>query len=137
MQKRLYLDSVTIIYLLENTAKKPAVLSVLSNYPNYTICSSALALMECLVKPLQNNNQLLVAAYNSYFQTLLRIPSHLEVFRRAATIRALTNLRTPDALHLAYASTGRCEVILTGDQQLATVWNQKRPLPFPISAVLV
>ncbi len=49
MQKRIYLDSVTIIYLLENTAKKPAVLSV---------------------------------------------------------------LRTPDALHLAYASTGRCEVIL-------------------------
>jgi hypothetical protein len=29
------------------------------------------------------------------------------------------------------------EVILTGDQQLATEWNQKRPLPFPISAVLV
>ena len=29
MQKRIYLDSVTIIYLLENTAKKPAVLSVL------------------------------------------------------------------------------------------------------------
>jgi predicted nucleic acid-binding protein len=74
MQKRIYLDSVTIIYLLENTAKKPAVLSV---------------------------------------------------------------LRTPDALHLAYASTGRCEVILAGDQQLATEWNQKRPLPFPISAVLV
>jgi len=32
---------------------------------------------------------------------------------------------------------GRCEVIITGDQKLATVWNQKRPLPFPISAVLV
>ena len=29
MQKRTHLDSVTIIYLLENTAKKPAVLSVL------------------------------------------------------------------------------------------------------------
>jgi predicted nucleic acid-binding protein len=137
MQKRIYLDSVTIIYLLENTAKKPAVLSVLSKYPNHTICSSALALMECLVKPLQNNNQLLVAAYDSYFQTLLRIPSHPQVFRRAAEIRALTNLRTPDALHLAYASTGRCELIITGDQKLATVWNQKRPLPFPISAVLV
>ena len=137
MQKRIYLDSVTIIYLLENTAKKPAVLSVLSKYPNHTICSSALALMECLVKPLQNNNQLLVAAYDSYFQTLLRIPSHPQVFRRAATIRASTNLRTPDALHLAYASTGRCEVIITGDQQLATEWNQKRFLPFPTSAVLV
>jgi hypothetical protein len=66
MQKRIYLDSVTIIYLLENTAKKPAVLSVLSKYPNHTICSSALALMECLVKPLQNNNQLLVAAYDLF-----------------------------------------------------------------------
>jgi predicted nucleic acid-binding protein len=137
MQKRIYLDSVTIIYLLENTAKKPAVLSVLSKYPNHTICSSDLALMECLVKPLQNNNQLLVAAYDSYFQTLLRIPSHPQVFRCAATIRASTKLRTPDALHLAYASTGRCEVIITGDQKLATVWNQKRPLPFPTSAVLV
>jgi predicted nucleic acid-binding protein len=137
MQKRTHLDSVTIIYLLENTAKKPAVLSVLSKYPNHTICSSALALMECLVKPLQNNNQLLVAAYDSYFQTLLRIPSHPQVFRRAATIRASTKLRTPDALHLAYASTGRCEVIITGDQKLATVWNQKRSLPFPTSAVLV
>ena len=93
--------------------------------------------MECLVKPLQSNNQLLVAAYDAYFQTLLLIPSYLGVFRRAATIRASTKLRTPDALHLAYASTGRCEVILTGDQQLATEWNQKRPLPFPISAVLV
>jgi hypothetical protein len=36
MQKRIYLDSVTIIYLLENTAKRPAVLSVLSKYPNHT-----------------------------------------------------------------------------------------------------
>jgi hypothetical protein len=134
MQKRIYLDSVTIIYLLENTAKKPAVLSVLSKYPNHTICSSALALMECLVKPLQNNNQLLVAAYDSYFQTLLRIPSHPQVFRRAADNQGGEPAQMHSTLHM---STGRCELIITGDQKLATVWNQKRPLPFPISAVLV
>jgi predicted nucleic acid-binding protein len=137
MEKRIYLDSNAIIYPVENTIKKPSVLSALAQYPGYTLCSSALALMECLVKPLQSNNQLLAATYDAYFQTLLLIPSHLGVFRRAARIRALTNLRTPDALHLAYASTGRCEVIITGDQKLATVWNQKRSLPFPTSAVLV
>ena len=137
MAKRIYLDSSAIIYLVENAAKKPLVLAALAKYPGYTICSSALALMECLVQPLQNGNQNLVQAYDAYFQILWLIPSRREVFRRAAEIRAFTNLRTPDALHLAYASMGRCEAIITGDQKSVSVWNQKKPFLYPQNTILV
>jgi hypothetical protein len=40
MEKRIYLDSNAIIYLVENTIKKPSVLSALAQYPGYTLCSS-------------------------------------------------------------------------------------------------
>ena len=137
MQRRLYLDSSVVIYLVENTAKKGPVLSVLSGYQNYALCSSYLALMECLVKPLQNSNLSLVSAYEAYFQTLILISSPRKAFRLAAEIRAYTNLRTPDALHLAYAAAGRCEVFLTGDRRLASAWQQNPLYPFPQGVIVV
>jgi predicted nucleic acid-binding protein len=40
------------------------------------------------------------------------------VFRRAAKIRARYNFRTPDALHLAAAVEGACDLFITNDAQL-------------------
>lgn len=40
------------------------------------------------------------------------------MFRHAAAIRAKHNFRTPDALHLAAALAGACDMFLTNDAAL-------------------
>jgi predicted nucleic acid-binding protein len=59
-----------------------------------------------------------------------------QVFLRAAQIRAATRLRTPDALHLAFASYGKCDVLLTGDAQMGQKW-QPSSLGFTYPAQVV
>lgn len=40
------------------------------------------------------------------------------VFEKATDLRARLNIRTPDALHLAAAIVGGCDVFLTNDEKL-------------------
>ncbi len=46
------------------------------------------------------------------------VPFTEAVFRQEADIRATYNFRTPDALHLAAALEGRCDLFLTNDASL-------------------
>jgi predicted nucleic acid-binding protein len=64
------------------------------------------------------------------------IPARRQVFLRAAQIRAATRLRAPDALHLAFASYGKCDVLLTGDAQMGQKW-QPSSLGFTYPAQVV
>lgn len=121
---RIYLDASVIIYLVQNTPNASQVRASLQAQPGSILCSSSLALMECLVKPLQQGNHGLQQQFLMFFQSLQLVPARREVFIRAARIRALTQLRTPDALHLAFASRGKCDILLTGDAQIAQRWKR-------------
>jgi predicted nucleic acid-binding protein len=121
---RIYLDASVIIYLVQNAPNSPQISAYLQGLASPTLCSSNLALMECLVKPFQQSNLLLQQRFLGFFQSLELIPARRQVFLRAAHIRAETGLRTPDALHLAFASRGSCDVFLTGDAQIAQRWQQ-------------
>jgi len=134
---RIYLDSCVVIYLVENTPQAATVQQILANYQGSQACSSNLALLECLVAPLRDNDEVLVNAYKQFFRVCYRIPSRVQVFRVAAHLRATTNLRTPDALHLAYAHAGKCHIFLTGDKKLANLWNSQRAYPYPHEAVAI
>jgi predicted nucleic acid-binding protein len=134
---RIYLDSCVVIYLVENTPQAATVQQILANYHGSQACSSNLALLECLVAPLRDNDEVLVNAYKQFFRVCYRIPSRVQVFRVAAHLRATTNLRTPDALHLAYAHAGKCHIFLTGDKKLANLWNSQRAYPYPHEAVAI
>lgn len=121
---RIHLDTSVIIYLVENTPNASQVYAQLQAHHEPILYSSNLALMECLVKPLQQGNQGLQQRFLIFFQSLKLVPARREVFIRTAYIRAATRLHTPDALHLAFASCVKCDILLTGDAQIAQRWQQ-------------
>ena len=116
---RIYLDASPIIYLVEKVA--PFMAKVLARLagPGVVILSSDLARLEALVKPLRNRDTALVQDFDSFFAAQTQIvPLDEPVFRRAAEIRADYNFRTPDAIHLAAALAGGCDLFLTNDARL-------------------
>ena len=83
--------------------------------------TSELARLESLVLPLRSGNEKLVEAFNSYIDTACKDALELSrpVMEAAADLRARHGfLRTPDAIHLAAAIEGKCDVFLTNDHRL-------------------
>lgn len=90
----------------------------------FTVMCSAIALSECLTKPLKENDLPLVNAYNSLFENtygLTVVAVDLEIARRSAVLRAKYGLKTPDALHVATALETGCQAFLTNDMGLKRV----------------
>lgn len=121
---RIYLDTSVILYRVENTSNASQVRAQLQAHHEPILYSSNLALMECPVKPLQQGNQRLQQRFRVFFQSLELVPACREVFIRAARFRVETRLGTPDALHLAFASCGTRDTLLTGEAQIAQRWRQ-------------
>ncbi len=82
--------------------------------------------MECLVKPLRDNDMPILREYERYFTDISFLPLTTAVFDRAAELRAHHNLRTPDAIHLAAALTHRCDEFWTNDARLSGVSGDLR-----------
>lgn len=122
--QRVYLDANIVIYLVQGVSNAPQIQTYLHTLGGAILCSSNLGLMECLVLPLAQGNLTLRQRFFGFFQSLELIPARRQVFLSAARIRAETRLRTPDALHLAFASHGRCDLFLTGDSQISQRWAQ-------------
>jgi predicted nucleic acid-binding protein len=136
--RRIYLDANVIIYLVQNTPNAFQVRAYLQAQAAPILCSSNLALLECMVMPFQQANQPLQQRFLTFFQSLELIPARRQIFVRAAQIRAATRLRTPDALHLAFASYGKCDVLLTGDAQIGQKWQQYSPrYRYPMQIVVI
>lgn len=117
---RLYLDSSPIIYLVETVAAYFAKVEARVKQPGVVLVSSHLTLMECLVLPVRQAKPVVAQDYENFFASQITelVPFGESVFRRAADIRAKHNYRTPDALHLAAALAGACDVFLTNDARL-------------------
>lgn len=122
-----YIDANIAIYIVEGTPESASVSHTVAQLGNPLLCSSYLTLSECLVIPIRNNDHSLIVAHEQFFRTLTRIPTRPAIFRLAARLRAHSRLRTPDALHLAYALTAQCAYFLTGDRRIATAWAQLQP----------
>src|SRR5262249_9680277 len=81
------------------------------------VVSSELSLMEVLVGPLKSGNTILVTAFEqALLGTAMRLlPITQPILREAARLRAITKLRTPDALHAATAMHAGCVLFVTND----------------------
>jgi len=120
---RIYLDTVIVIYDVESHPEfAPLVRRRLSNGSNEFFITEIIR-MECLVHPLRLDDQARVRAFESYFQQLCNfVPVNRAVAEQSAGLRAKYQwLKTPDALHLAAAIVGGCEVFLTNDHRLDRV----------------
>ena len=112
-----YLDTAPIIYLVENIAPwEPSVRAFLAR-EQVRPRMSVLPRLECRVQPLREGNTALQEDYEKFFASLpgglLSLDSRF--FEKATDLRARHNFRTPDALHLAAAIVGECQMFLTSD----------------------
>ncbi len=117
---RIYLDSTSIIYLIEDVMPFATVIESRVARPEVTRVTSDLARMECRVQPLRDGKTALLAAFDSFFSGDLVevVPLTREVLDRATELRAHYGFKTPDAIHLAAAIVAGCDVFLTSDKQL-------------------
>jgi predicted nucleic acid-binding protein len=88
------------------------------------LVTSALTLLEVLVVPYRAGNRFLAERYEALLTRSRGVRlvelSH-EQLRSAAQLRAVTGVRTPDALQLAAAIGAGCTTFLTNDRRLPAV----------------
>ncbi|GFE71680.1 PIN domain-containing protein [Chroococcus sp. FPU101] len=125
---KVYIDSAILIYSVEahpdyRELLRPLWLSLQAS--EIEVISSELSLMEVLIVPLKNNDSALV---NDYRELMLNgemqlIPINSTILTQAAQLRATTNLRTPDAIHVATALNTGSTMFLSNDRRIRQVPN--------------
>ena len=123
----LYVETAPFIYFTEARVvyaeKMHAIFAEVSG-GRLQVLTSAVTIPETLMKPLQANDTPLVTRYRTMFYHTKGIsvvsvsPSAGDL---AAELRALYNLRTPDALHVACAIDTGCDAFLTNDAGIKRV----------------
>ena len=123
---RFYVDTSIVIYSVEKFPEylpllEPMWLSLQAG--EIEIISSELIFMETLVIPLRNTDTFLINAYEQllFSSEIQLIPISKSVLRQAATLRATTNLKTPDAIHAATALSVNCTQFITNDKGFRNV----------------
>ena len=125
--KRIYLDTNIWIYALEGfpaSAQDLTALFQAIDLGTLTAVTSELSFAEVLVKPMQNKNATQQAIYKqaiSSTQNLSIIPVGREILIAAAELRAITNLKLPDAIHAATALSSQCSTFLTNDRRFQAI----------------
>ena len=88
------------------------------------LVTSAGTLLEVLVVPYRANNKALADRYEALLtrsRGIRLIDLTRDQLRRAAQLRALTGVRTPDALQLTAAHDAGCTAFVTNDRRLPAV----------------
>lgn len=129
--KLVFLDTAPLIYFIEEHSQyqqKLKELLALNDEGDFKFISSAITLLEVLVKPLKEGANKIVEQY----KTILMNAEGIEIFEitipiaiRAAELRAKYNIRTPDALQVATAIERQADYFLTNDFRLKLVTEIK------------
>ena len=126
---RVYIDTVTVIYAIEQAPTYGVLLNPLWNSlqaGNLEIFTSELTLMETLIMPMRNSDTFLIDAYERLLRSpqMQLLPINQIILKEAARLRAITSsLRTPDAIHAATAIASGCAQFLTNDRPLRIIAN--------------
>jgi predicted nucleic acid-binding protein len=124
---RIGVDTAVFIYFIEAApAWLPAITPLLraADTGDRELVTSAVTLLEVLVVPYRANNEVLAARYEALLtrsRGIRLIDLTREQLRQAARLRALTGVRTPDALQLTAARDAGCTVFVTNDRRLPSV----------------
>jgi len=121
---KVYLDSVIVIYLIDHTgpfhSRAQARFSKMRTAGDWSVISD-LTRLEGRVLPLRNGDLKALSDFDSFFSEpdVQRTPLTAAVYDRATDLRATHNFKLGDALHLAAAIEGGCDLFLTNDLRLA------------------
>lgn len=88
------------------------------------LVTSSITLLEVLVVPYRANDNTLAAQYEALLTNsrgVRLIDMTRNQVRQASRLRAMTGMRTPDALQLSAAQEAGCSVFLTNDRRLPGV----------------
>lgn len=88
------------------------------------IITSALTLLEVLVVPYRSGNRLLADRYEALLtrsRGVRVVDLTRELLRGAAQLRAVTSVKTPDAIQLVAALTAGCTTFLTNNRRLPLI----------------
>ena len=125
--RRTYLDVNVFIYALE---AHPGYLRLVTeifqaiDHGQISAVTSELSLAEALVKPCIDKRDDLQAVYKSTIAPAPCLdvpPVSREILIESARVRAQSNLRLPDAVHMATARLSGCQVFLTNDLSVRAV----------------
>jgi len=112
----IYLDTCMIIGLIEGDANQQTILKSL--LPSHQIYSTELARLEARLLAVRQNNETALQQFDRFFTVCEMIDLNRAVFELATSLRAESQLKTPDALHLAAAIHSGCSEFWTNDKQL-------------------
>jgi uncharacterized protein len=112
----IYLDTCMIIGLIEGDTNQQTILK--SSLPLHQIYSTELARLEARLLAVRQNNETALQQFDRFFTVCEMIDLNRAVFELATTLRADSQLKTPDALHLAAAIQAECTEFWTNDKQL-------------------
>ncbi len=124
---RIFLDACAIIYQFEGSdafrSATSRLLEALSkDQTEIEIAITRITMLECRVKPIKEKNEVLLAAYDDFFSKVQLVELSASVFERATQLRALYQLKTPDALQAAAALEWGDNVnFVTGDDVFSRI----------------
>ena len=115
-----YLDANGFIYSVERIEPYRTLLEPMwrqARAGEFDVTSSDLTVLETLVKPLREGDEVVEMLLRSMFDAheVSLVPATRELWEDAARIRADTGLKTPDALHAATALRSDCTAFITND----------------------
>lgn len=123
--RRFYLDASFFIYVLEEVepwAEAARRILIALERGECEAVTSELSLAECLVKPLELGRKEIAEIYLDFLRdrpSLVIVPVSREVLIEAASLRGLSGIKLPDAIHAATALQGGCTSFLTNDDRLS------------------
>ena len=120
------IDASGLIYSMERVEPHRTLLEPMwqeAQDGNITIVSSPLIVIEALVKPLRDGNTEIESQYRELFASnaVRLLDASYQVFEDAASIRAETGLKTPDAIHASTAIRAECTLFVTNDTDFRRV----------------
>lgn len=120
------LDTAPLIYFIE---ENPTYIDAVKYFfeamerGDFTVVTSTVTLLEVLIHPLRSNNTLLAKEYRDILlnSELITVDVSSTIAEQAAHLRALHNIRTPDAIQISAALYSGATHFFTNDIRLPEI----------------
>jgi predicted nucleic acid-binding protein len=125
--KTVFLDSAPLIYFIEGHSAYQSILSDLFDFNDkggFFFVTSSVTLLEVLVKPFREGQNAIAEQYRNILTTAAGIELFditTAIAEQAAQLRAMYNIKTPDAIQIATSIEIGADYFLTNDNRLKAV----------------
>ncbi len=126
--RRIMFDTAPIIYFIEEHKDygkiTDNIFTILKNDYNYCAFSSVITLSEVLTKPLKDGRKDIVEKYRQFLLNSINFviyPVDAIIAEKAALLRAIYDIKTPDAMQLSTGIENQGTIFITNDKNLKKV----------------